>query len=61
MHKPTPMITIVDDDASVARALQRLIRSAGYLVETFASARSSSSRCRPLVPRASCWTSIWRE
>jgi FixJ family two-component response regulator len=33
------MITIVDDDASVARALQRLVRSAGYLVETFASAR----------------------
>jgi FixJ family two-component response regulator len=37
--RPTSMITIVDDDASVARALQRLIRSAGYLVETFASAR----------------------
>jgi FixJ family two-component response regulator len=39
MHKPTPMITVVDDDASVARALRRLIGSAGYLVETFASAR----------------------
>jgi FixJ family two-component response regulator len=39
MHAPTRMITIVDDDASVARALQRLVRSAGYLVETFASAR----------------------
>ena len=39
MHKPIPMITIVDDDTSVARALQRLILSAGYLVETFASAR----------------------
>lgn len=39
MHKPIPMITIVDDDASVARALRRLILSAGYLVETFASAR----------------------
>jgi FixJ family two-component response regulator len=32
------MITIVDDDLSVRRALRRLIGSAGYLVETFASA-----------------------
>jgi FixJ family two-component response regulator len=39
MHKPTPLISIVDDDVSVARALRRLIGSAGYLVETFASAR----------------------
>src|SRR5260370_40750896 len=33
-----PMISIVDDDLSVRRALRRLIGSAGYLVETFASA-----------------------
>ena len=33
-----PMISIVDDDRSVRRALRRLIGSAGYLVETFASA-----------------------
>lgn len=33
------MISIVDDDLSVRRALRRLVRSAGYLVETFASAR----------------------
>jgi len=32
------MIAIVDDDPSVRRALGRLIRSAGYTVETFASA-----------------------
>ena len=32
------MISIVDDDLSVRRALRRLIGSAGYLVETFASA-----------------------
>lgn len=31
------MISIVDDDLSVRRALRRLVRSAGYLVETFAS------------------------
>lgn len=39
MHKPTPMISIVDDDRSVRRALRRLVGSAGYPVETFASAR----------------------
>ena len=35
----TPIIAIVDDDPSVRRSLQRLVRSAGYTVETFASAR----------------------
>ena len=34
-----PIIAIVDDDASVRRSLQRLVKSAGYAVETFASAR----------------------
>jgi FixJ family two-component response regulator len=34
-----PIIAIVDDDASVRRALQRLVESAGYTVRTFASAR----------------------
>jgi FixJ family two-component response regulator len=34
-----PVIAIVDDDVSVRRSLNRLVRSAGYLVETFASAR----------------------
>lgn len=38
MDKPAPMISIVDDDPSVRRALNRLVGSAGYLVETFASA-----------------------
>lgn len=32
------VISIIDDDVSVRRALQRLIRAAGYAVETFASA-----------------------
>ena len=39
MHESTPMISIVDDDRSVRRALRRLVGSAGYVVETFASAR----------------------
>lgn len=33
------IIAIVDDDASVRRSLHRLVQSAGYAVETFASAR----------------------
>ena len=32
-------VFLVDDDASVRRALTRLIKSAGYTVQTFASAR----------------------
>ena len=34
----TPLISIVDDDLSVRRALRRLVQGAGYTVETFASA-----------------------
>jgi FixJ family two-component response regulator len=33
-----PTISIVDDDLSMRRALRRLVQSAGYPVETFASA-----------------------
>lgn len=33
-----PVIVIVDDDPSVRRALHRLVQSAGYTVQTFASA-----------------------
>jgi len=36
-HTP-PVISIVDDDPSVRRALHRLVQSAGYTGETFASA-----------------------
>ena len=35
-----PVIAIVDDDASVRRSLHRLVRAAGYPVETFESARA---------------------
>jgi FixJ family two-component response regulator len=33
-----PVISVVDDDASIRRALRRLLQSAGYVVEAFASA-----------------------
>lgn len=39
MCQTVPAIAVVDDDASVRRALQRLLRSAGFVVETFATAR----------------------
>lgn len=35
-----PRITIVDDDPSVRRALGRLCKSAGYIVQSFASAEA---------------------
>jgi FixJ family two-component response regulator len=39
MSRTSTVISIVDDDLSVRRALRRLVKSAGYIVETFASAR----------------------
>ena len=39
MRRESEVISIVDDDLSVRRALRRLVGSAGYLVETFASAQ----------------------
>jgi FixJ family two-component response regulator len=45
-----PVIAIVDDDPSVRRSLHRLVQSAGYRVQTFASAGAfleSLSASRP--------------
>jgi FixJ family two-component response regulator len=39
-----PVIFVVDDDASVRKSLSRLIRSAGYTVEAFASAKEFLAR-----------------
>ncbi|MET0502700.1 MAG: response regulator transcription factor [Candidatus Binatia bacterium] len=49
---PSPStVFLIDDDASVRRALARLIKSAGYQVETFASAREFlDSGCHSEAP-----------
>jgi FixJ family two-component response regulator len=39
MRQTAPVIAVIDDDASVRRALQRLLQSAGFAVKTFATAR----------------------
>lgn len=47
---PAPLVCIVDDDASVRRSLARLVRSAGYDVEAFASAQEFLVRPQPDGP-----------
>ena len=37
MPNPPPVVAVVDDEESVRRALERLLRSAGFTVETFAT------------------------
>jgi FixJ family two-component response regulator len=44
------VIAIVDDDPSVRRGLERLIRSVGWKVETFASAQEFLARPRAEAP-----------
>jgi FixJ family two-component response regulator len=47
-----PLIAIVDDDASIRKALCRMLGAAGYTVETFAGAAEYVAR-RP-VRRVDC-------
>jgi FixJ family two-component response regulator len=46
----SPLVCVVDDDASVRRSLGRLVRAAGYDVETFASAQAFLARPLPDAP-----------
>jgi FixJ family two-component response regulator len=50
MWHPTPIVFVVDDDVSVRESLELLIQSAGWRVETFASAKEFLARPRALVP-----------
>ena len=44
MTEPGATIVVVDDDASVRRGLERLLRAVGYLVETYESAAQFLAR-----------------
>ena len=45
-----PLVVVMDDDPSILRALDRLLRSAGLSVETFASAAELLARDAPVQP-----------
>jgi FixJ family two-component response regulator len=44
MVRPEPTVFVIDDDASIRKSLSRLLRSAGYTTETFASAEEFLGR-----------------
>ena len=48
--EPVPTVFIVDDDASVGKALGRLLRCAGYEVEVFNAAAQYLARSAPQLP-----------
>ena len=50
MPEPTPMVFVVEDDASVREALAGLIRSAGWNVEVYVSAQEFLARPKPDGP-----------
>jgi FixJ family two-component response regulator len=50
MTESEAVVFVVDDDPSVRRSLERLIRSAGFTVESFASAQEFLERPWPDTP-----------
>ncbi len=50
MSEPDPIVFVVDDDASVREAVQRLISSVKLRVQTFASTRDFLANKRPDAP-----------
>ncbi len=50
MTEESPIVYVVDDDPSVRRSLSRLIRSAGFRVETFAQAQDFLDQKENLDP-----------
>jgi len=50
VRQPDAMIAIVDDDASIREGLSSLLRSAGWTVETFASAQDFLARTGDEMP-----------
>ncbi|HEU4693872.1 MAG TPA: LuxR C-terminal-related transcriptional regulator [Vicinamibacterales bacterium] len=52
MHNAQPVVFVVDDDASVRKSLEMLVRDAGWQAELFTSA--ADFRARPRHPGVSC-------
>jgi FixJ family two-component response regulator len=50
--KPTPQISVVDDDESMREAMRGLMKSLGYAAQAFASAEDFLNSRQ--VPRTSC-------
>ena len=50
MKSPSPVVFVVDDDASIREALSSLIESAGMRVQAFASAQEFLGHKRPNTP-----------
>jgi FixJ family two-component response regulator len=50
MHEDTPVVFVVDDDRSIRESLSNLLRSAGFNVQTFASAQAFLTSRRPEAP-----------
>ena len=50
MNNARALIYVVDDDVSVRKGLENLLRSAGFTVQTFSSAREFLASARPDVP-----------
>ena len=50
MTDPEPIVFVVDDDRSMRASTERLVRSIGYAVQTFASARDFLAAPRPQGP-----------
>jgi FixJ family two-component response regulator len=46
----TPVVFVVDDDASVRESLETMVRSAGLIPQMFACAQDFLERARPMVP-----------
>ena len=46
MTEAEPTVFVVDDDPSVRRSTERLVRSMGFNVQTFATAKEFSERAR---------------
>jgi len=53
-----PAVFIVDDDPSVLRATQRVMRAAGLETRAFASAREGATRT--IRMRRAAWSWTWR-